>query len=363
MATSQPLLPVAEQAAADGHQVLVSGAASLAGHVAARGLQYVATGPDLRPIQAPLVVHDVDQERAAVGAYFVSRLGRARAAALVDLFRSWEPDVVIYDEVDFGSVVAAEALNLPHAAVNVIGAGGFILPSVVREPLVSLCAEFGVDTQADATAMLHRYLTLTPFPARFRDPLDPLPGRVATYGAALAEPTPPRSVTTVFVTLGTIFNTESGDLLGTAARGAAASPLVDRVIVATGDHVDHESLRPLPETVTVERFVQQDLVLAECAAVISHAGSGTVLGAMRNGLPHVCLPMGADQHLNAQRLQVLGLGVSLRADTVNGDDVQSAVEDVLTTPSYRRNAEAMHDELHALPGVPEAVQAIAGLAG
>lgn len=86
MATSQPLLPVAEQAAADGHQVLVSGAASLAGHVAARGLQYVATGPDLRPIQAPLVVHDVDQERAAVGAYFVSRLGRARAAALVDLF-------------------------------------------------------------------------------------------------------------------------------------------------------------------------------------------------------------------------------------------------------------------------------------
>lgn len=240
----QPLLPIAEQAAVDGHDVLVSGAASLAGHVAARGLEYVPTGPDLRAIQAPLVVHDVDQERAAVGAHFVSRLGRARAGSLVDLFRSWRPDVVIRDEVDFGSVVAAEAVGLPHAAVNVIGAGGFILPTVVNEPLVTLCAEFDVETQADATAMLHRYLTLTPFPARFRDPLDPLPGRVVPYRAKLAEPTVPRSGTTVFVTLGTIFNTESGDLLGTAARGAAASSLVDRVIVATGEHLDHESLRP-----------------------------------------------------------------------------------------------------------------------
>jgi UDP:flavonoid glycosyltransferase YjiC (YdhE family) len=359
----QPLLPIAGQAAADGHEVLVTGAASLAGYVAARGLEYVPTGPDLRPIHAPLVVHDVDQERAAVGAYFVSRLGRARAAALVELFRSWGPDVVIHDEVDFGSVVAAEALHLPHAAVNVIGAGGFILPSLVNEPLVALLDDFGVDTQADLTGLLHRYLTLTPFPVRFRDPLDPLPGRVITYGAALAEPMDARSVTTVFVTLGTIFNTESGHLLGTAARGAAGSPLVDRVIVATGDHVDHESLRPLPETVTVARFVQQDLVLAECAAVVSHAGSGTVLGAMRHGLPHVCLPMGADQHLNAQRLQVLGLGVSLRADTTNADEVQSAVEDVLTSPSFRRNAAAMRNELRALPGVPEAVQALAGLAG
>ena len=358
----QPLLPLAEQAAADGHDVLVSGAGSLAGHVAGRGLQYVPTGPDLRPIKAPLVVHDVDRERAAVGSYFVSSLGRARAAALVELCRSWGPDVVVHDEVDFGAVVAAETLSLPHASVNVIGAGGFILPSVVSEPLAALCGEFDVDVQDDPTAVLHRYLTLTPFPARFRDPLDPLRGRVVTYGPAHAEPARRRSGTTVFVTLGTIFNTESGDLLATAARGAAACPAVDRVLVATGDHVDHESLQPLPEKATVERFVQQDRVLADCAAVVSHAGSGTVLGAMRHGLPHVCLPMGADQHLNAQRLQVLGLGVPLRADTAGVDEVRSAVDDVLATPSFRRNAAAVRDELRALPGTSYAVQAVADLA-
>ena len=167
----------------------------------------------------------------------------------------------------------------------------------------------------------------------------------------------------MFVTLGTIFNTGSGELLGTAARGAAASSLVERAIVVTGDHVDHESLRPLPQKLTVEPFVLQDRVLADCAVVVSHAGSGTVLGAMRHGTPQVCLPMGADQDLNAQRLQVLGLGLSLRADTANVDEVQSAVEHVLTSPSYRREAAAMQDELRALPGLPEAVQALANLSG
>lgn len=353
----QPLLPIAERAAADGNDVLLTGAASLAPQVRDRGFEYVPTGPDLRPVQAPLVVREVEQERSVMGDYFVGKLGRARAAALLDLCRSWLPDVVIRDEVDFGAAVAAEGLGLPHAAVNVIGAGGFILPSVVGEPLAALCFEFGVGKQG-GVAMLHRYLTLTPFPARFRDPLDPLSGRVFGYQTTLAAPTTAREGTAVLVTLGTIFNTESGDLLGTAARGAAASPRVDRVIVATGEHVDHEALQPLPEKVTVETFVQQDRVLAECDVVVSHAGSGTVLGALRHGLPCVSLPMGADQHLNAHRLQVLGLGVSLQADAAEARDVQAAVEDVLASESMRRNARAMCEELKALPGLAEALAAV-----
>ena len=358
----QPLLPLAAQAAADGHDVLVSGAESLSRHVTDRGLRYVATGPDVRPIHARLVIHDIEQERRTVGSYFVAKLGRARAVALLDLCRSWRPDVVVHYEVDFGSVVAAEAVGLPHAAVNVIGAGGFIVPDVIRDPLLALCIELGVDAPPDPVTMLHRYLTLTPFPVGFREPSDPIPGEVLAYGSALPEPPASRSGTAVFVTLGTIFNTESGDLLATAARGAAASPLVDRVVVATGDHVDPESWGAVPAKVTVERFVDQDRVLAECAAVVSHAGSGTVLGALRHGLPSVCLPMGADQHLNAQRLQVLELGLTLRADAVAAAEVRTAVDTVLTSQALHRNVAATREQLQAQPGVAQAVEAIVGLA-
>lgn len=81
----QPLLPLVTEAAGAGHEVLVTGAASLGRHVTARGLAFIASGPDLLPIHAPLVVHDIDTERQAVADHFVARLGRSRATAVLNL--------------------------------------------------------------------------------------------------------------------------------------------------------------------------------------------------------------------------------------------------------------------------------------
>ncbi len=74
----QPLLPLAKQAAQPGHDVRVKGAASLAAQATSRGLAFTGTGPDLRPIRAPSVVHDLATERRAGAGYFVASLGRSR---------------------------------------------------------------------------------------------------------------------------------------------------------------------------------------------------------------------------------------------------------------------------------------------
>lgn len=356
----QPLLPLAQHAARGGHDVLVTGAASLAASVTAKGLTFTPTGPELTPIHAPLVIHDVETERQGVADHFVARLGRARAASVLELTRSWRPHVIVRDEVDFGAAVAAEAAGVPHAAVIVIGAGQFILPELVNDPLDDLLSQFEVRDVA-AADVLHRYLTLTPFPTSFRSPADPLRGNVIGYQV----PPPARATSserTVFVTLGTIFNTESGDLLKTAALGAAECPSVDRVIVAAGDHVDLGSLGPLPDQIDVRRFVEQEAVLATCDAVISHAGSGAVLGALKQALPTVGLPMGADQQLNADRLTALGLGVSLRADTADVDQVRDALAGVLTSTSTRRRLAAMRDEISAAGSLTDALRAVEALA-
>ena len=357
----QPLLPLAEHAARAGHEVLVTGAASLAGHVTARGLPFAATGPDLEAVHAPLVVHDLDEERRGVADHFVARLGRARAAAVLDLCRAWRPHVVVRDEVDVGAAVAAEAARLPHVPVIVIGAGGFIVPELVAEPLGRLSADFGVDPGANS-GMLHRHLTLTPFPASFRHPQDPLPGRVVGHHV----PAPPRTGAgrggrAAFVTLGTIFDTESGDLLRTAALGAAGCPGVEAVLVATREHLDPAVLGPLPRHVVVHRFVRQDAALAGCDVVVSHAGSGTVLGALAQALPTVGLPMGADQQLNADRLQVLGLGVALPAAAASVEQVRDAVSAVLASAGTRRRLEAVREEIHTSPGPDVAIEAVCDL--
>lgn len=210
--------------------------------------------------------------------------------------------------------------------------------------------------------MLHRQLTLTPFPQSFRDPAHPLPGPLLNYSV----PPPPRSHSTrtgrsVFVTLGTIFNTESGDLLRTATLGAAACPDVERVIVATGEHVDPASIGPLPSRVAAQRFVDQDAVLAASDAVVSHGGSGTVLGALKQALPSVTLPMGADQHLNSERLRVLGLGVSLAANAATVEGIRDALDAVLKASAMPQRLRRIRDELLRTVGPDEAIAAAASL--
>jgi UDP:flavonoid glycosyltransferase YjiC (YdhE family) len=94
-------------------------------------------------------------------------------------------------------------------------------------------------------------------------------------------------------------------------------------------------LGPLPSHVVVKRFVAQREVLADCFALVSHAGSGTVLNALEHGLPQVCLPVGADQVFNARRCADLGSGIVLSADTGTHDDIIQAVKDVLAVTGYR----------------------------
>ena len=75
-----------------------------------------------------------------------------------------------------------------------------------------------------------------------------------------------------------------------------------------------------------------------CAAVVSHGGSGTVLGALAAGLPLVLLPQGADQFENAARCERAGAAVVLDPDEVTGDAVAAAVRLVLCEPAYAEAA-------------------------
>jgi MGT family glycosyltransferase len=210
--------------------------------------------------------------------------------------------------------------------------------------------------------MLRRSLTLNPFPPTLRDRAAPLVGRVLNYRTGPVPPRPPAADTgRAYVTLGTIFNTESGDLLATLAAAVAACPSVSSVVVATGEHLDPSALGPQPATVTVHRFIRQQDVLASCSVVICHGGSGTVLDAIRYGLPMVLLPLGADQPLNADRGAELGCAVTLRPDRATSAQLTNAVTEVLTDPSYRDSARKLQAELGGLPTIDVILPVLEGL--
>ena len=367
----EPLIPIARAAEAAGHSVAFVGRPWMIPQVEALGFPAFAAGSDvgLTPKRLPLVEADLEQDMRDVGVGFGRRIARERAADVLPLCDRWRPDLLVCEEFDFGAMVVAERLALPHATLQVNASGNFIRAAFVSGPLDEVRAEYGLPGDP-SLAMLSRHLVLAPFPPSFRDPDLPLPAtahnvRLLTLDAARSEAAPwwltrRGDVPTVYFTLGTVYNMESGDLFQRVLTGLRDLPI--DLIVTVGRDLDPDELGAQPANVRVERFLPQAALLPHCDVLVSHAGSGSVLGALANGLPMVLLPLGADQPLNAARCQALGVAEVLEAATVTPQGAREAVSRVLGDPACRRAAERVRDEIGALRGPEYAVNLLERLA-
>ncbi len=366
-----PLVPIAQAAEAAGHVVAFVGRPWMVPKVEALGFTAFVAGSDvgLTPKRLPLVAVDMDRELRDLGGGFGRRIGGERAIDILPLCAAWQPDMLVCEEVDFGAMIAAERLGLLYATVLVIAAGSFIRPDFVAGPLNEVRAEHGLPPDS-GLAMLSRYLVLSPFPPSYRDPAFPLPAtahsiRPLTLAPPTHAPVPSwltrqASAPTVYFTLGTVFNVESGDLFTRMLLGLRDLPI--NVIATVGRDIDPAELGPQPDHIHIAQYIPQALILPHCDAVVSHGGSGSVIGALAHGLPMVLVPMGADQPLNAARCANLGVAQVIDALAATPEIVRAAVATVLADPSYRHVAERLRDEIAALPGPEHAVMLLERLA-
>lgn len=355
-----PLVPIARAARAAGHTVAFTGKGSIVSGIDVPGASVFPSGPDTPPERLPLREVDTEREDRDLRDGFSDRLARDRSAAVLTLCEDWRPDVIVCDETDFGSMVVAERQGLPYASVLVVAAGSFVRHEVVAEPLHGVRAEHGLPADPELR-MLRRYLVLSPLPPGFRDPSFPLPDTAHSYRSlplVAAGSVPPWPVARpgapiVYCTLGTVFNLESGDLFDRVLAGLGDLPV--NVLVTVGRAIDPGELGQLPKHIHAERYMPQAAVLPHCSAVVSHGGSGSVVGALAHGLPMVVLPMGADQPLNAARCEELGVGRALDAVGATPEMIGEAAWAVLSQPAYRAAAAGFEAEIAALPGPDHAV--------
>jgi hypothetical protein len=315
--------------------------------VRARGFDVAVTLPPGRMAERlPLVEPDQAREDALMRKAFTGGFVRSRVASLRECFEGWRPDVVAYDESDFGAPIAAELDGLPCAAVHIHAAGTFFSDELLGAPRAELRAELGLPGEPPPA------VEISSFPPSFRDPAAP----PATLSIRLGD-APLACGDAVYFTLGTVFNLESGDLFSRVAAGLRGR----RAIMTVGHALDPSELGPQPPEMRVERYVDQAEVLPGCCCVVSHGGSGSLLGALAHGLPSVLLAMGADQMHNAARAEAVGVARRLHPVTATADDVAAAVDEVIADPSFREAAARFHHEIAALPGPERAVELLEGL--
>ena len=265
---------------------------------------------------------------------------------------------MVREETDFGSAMAAEIAGVPCATLVILAAGTLARPDLVSPVLQAVRAEHGL--APDPTlATFRRDLVLSPFPPSFRDPSVPLPPTAFSYRPGPVAPVGRGPL--VYVSLGTVFNTGAGDLFGRLLAGLAAVPA--EVLVTVGRTIDPAAFGDQPAHVTIERYVAQADVLPRCGLVVSHGGSGSLMGALEHGLPSVLTPLGADQPHNARRAADLGIARVLDAATATPDEIGGAVTAMLVDTGARDAALALKAEMDALPPVEATVPLLEQLAG
>ena len=257
--------------------------------------------------------------------------------------------------------------GVPCATVLCIASASFVPAELVSAPLNELRAAHGLPPDP-GLAMLAGDLVLSPFPSSLREP-----GSTPALHAFRASARPRnRTATTleallvllsdgpvVYLTLGTIFNQESGDLFERAIAGLRELP--GHLVVTVGRELDPASLGPVPPHVHLRPYIPQSLLLPRVDLVVAHGGSGSLLGALSHGLPLVfcrwvpisrSTPAGPNSsawHWRSTRLRRRPMRSALR------------LRAVLDDPAYRRCAERIRDEIAALPGPEHAVALLESL--
>ena len=122
-----------------------------------------------------------------------------------------------------------------------------------------------------------------------------------------------------------------------------------------------EELGLIPPNVAVEAFVPQSEVMPYAHAVVCHGGSGSLIGALAQGIPTVVVPLFADQPHNAASVARAGAGVSVTDRTA--PVLREAIARVLKDEDIRRTAHRMAATSLECPPWKQAVERMACAGG
>ena len=354
-----PMIPLARAFRDAGHDVLWATSAQATRHVADAGLDTAPaglSGPELARGMAPLqarVAEVAPPDRAAFmyPRMFGELLTAPMAADLLRLAREWGPDLLIHEHGELASPVVGAVLGTPSVTHSFGGAIPAGIVASAADLVAPVWSAHGLEPSPYAGCFTSLYLDICP-PSVQSVAMDHIPAVQPLRPVPEASPHPPgEEPPLVYLTLGTVQN--RAPILPVVAAAIGALPV--RLLVSVGPDGDPGALGVLPDNVQVETWVDQEEVLARCAVVVSHAGSGTFLGALAAGRPQLCLPLAADQFRNSEGGARSGAVLVLAPGQVTAASVADAVTRLLADDAFTHRAQAVSREIAAMPGAAEVV--------
>jgi UDP:flavonoid glycosyltransferase YjiC (YdhE family) len=374
-----PVVPFARALDAEGHHVAFASSEGFRPVIEKAGFEALAAGPDwIEDLADEVFPGFLSSTMPDENVRRFARIAGAAVDELADATLRWGADVLLRTPMAFAGWPAAERASVPHVVV------GFMVP-LPPEILVGLAGEelsallAGAAAQADPG--LQRvsgdlYLDLMP-PALVPEQW-PVPERRQVLRPAVTDGS--RSETPswlndleepiVLVTFGTIHN-QDPELWSVTleALGGDVS-----VVAAYGPNRPPPLNYPNTGRLRQEPYIPFDAVLPRCRAAVTHGGYGTVIAALSFGVPLCCLPIYADNPVNAMAIELAGAGLACTTDgrgdspfrvadpaKLDADQVGSTVRRLIEDPAFGERARAIGSSFATLPPLSEGVRRIAEL--
>jgi UDP:flavonoid glycosyltransferase YjiC (YdhE family) len=162
----------------------------------------------------------------------------------------------------------------------------------------------------------------------------------------------------VLVSFSTGFEQRTVEKLQRALDALGELPV--HVVVTTGGIVFPNEL-VVPANAIALNYAAHDPIMKRAALVMTHGGHGTAMRALRNGVPMVIVPgLAGDQPFVAAAVHEWGAGRALPGDA-DIASMRSAVQEILSEPSYKLNAITRAKALAGIDGASNAVSEIESL--
>jgi UDP:flavonoid glycosyltransferase YjiC (YdhE family) len=286
-------------------------------------------------------------------------------AAITDRF---ECDVLLIDCLMFGALAAAEqgalpAISFNHMAAGTLLEGGWFDDMLLR-PINEVRSGLGCPTVTDVWEAWERIPTLCTS-IRELDPRSGAAPETFTYVGPIREQPAATSWRSpwnsgdsrplVLVSFSTFHGFDQRSRLNRTIEGFADRPY--RVLI-TGLPTPLAAMGG-QDHMTSTGYIPHEVVLPSTSVIVTHAGHGVVTASLAHGVPLVCLPnVPSDQPGLAAQLERLGAARMLDGDLATPDNIATAVNDVLTNPSYTQAARRLSRAIADASGVSGAVRVL-----
>ncbi|HZE14291.1 MAG TPA: glycosyltransferase, partial [Mycobacterium sp.] len=360
------LIELARALEQNGHRVRMAAPPRFAASLGRHGLDAHPVGRDWELRRGDPVFDVTVGQRDIFG--FAHVPDRAGIDGLAALAERTKPDLIVREYTEFAGWAVARKLGIPFATQ------GFVhrLPGPVEQALADASGRVAeladIEPAIDMDDLIGA-VYLDPVPPGFRAPWehDGMPRvlvRPSIFDGAGSTPAPDwlarlgRSRPLVYITFGTVYM----DVPRLWDTVFAAVANLDADCVVTTGRMDPAALPSAPANVRSERYIPQSHVLARATAIVCHAGFNTLIGAFAAGVPALCLPMDADQPLNATCCAAAGAGVNganapardprgprVDPETLTPDAIAESITQLITVPTYRQRAAVLANQIASMP--------------